>query len=206
MRVFLASCCLWGKDSKKNITAENVPSLKAQLSKHTIFHVLVPVRNWAKVISRHVDLDETLFEDGAAAGVITIKVNNKVFIYLLMFTWSINLELRLPKLEMMTDDWGVSGCILPEYIHNNNEYINVYLAKLASHRVILSGLTLRVQGVAECEQKFAVANYQPLSIHKMVYLSNLNGFILLDSCRNIPICGQWKDRARPSQTGLLMCL
>ena len=91
---------------------------------------------------------------------------------------------------MMTDDRGVSGSIPPEYIHNNSEYINAYLAKPASHRVILSGLTLRVQGVAECEQKFAVANYQPLSIHKMVYLSNLNGFILHDSCRNIPICGQ----------------
>ena len=77
---------------------------------------------------------------------------------------------------MMTDDLGVSGCILHN-IHNNNEYINVYLAKPALHRVILSGLTLHVQGVAECEQKLAVANYQPFSIHKMVYLINLNGFI-----------------------------
>ena len=98
---------------------------------------------------------------------------------------------------MMTDDRGVSGSILPEYIHNNNEYINVYLTKPASHRVILSSLTLCVQGDAECEQKLVVANYQPLSIHKMVYLSNLNGFILHDSRRNIPICGQRKDRARP---------
>ena len=66
---------------------------------------------------------------------------------------------------MMTDDRGVSGSILPEYIHNVNEYINVYLAKPASHGVVLSGLTLRVQGVAECEKIFATANYQPLSIH-----------------------------------------
>ena len=80
-------------------------------------------------------------------------------------------------MEMMTDDRGVSESILPEYIHNN-EYINVYLAKPASRRVILSGLTLCVQGVAECERKFDVANYQPLSIHKMVYLNNLNGFAL----------------------------
>ena len=91
---------------------------------------------------------------------------------------------------MMTDDRGVSGNILPEYIHNNNEYINVYLAKPASYRVILSSLTLCVQGVADCEQKLAVANYQPLSIHKMVYFSDQNGFILHDSRINIPICGQ----------------
>ena len=41
---------------------------------------------WNKDVADYVDLDETLFEDGAAAGVITIKVNINVFIYLLMFT------------------------------------------------------------------------------------------------------------------------
>ena len=86
MRVFLASSCLWGKDSKKNITAENVPSLKAQLSKHMPANDFRSISYWNKDVEDYLHLDETLFEDGAVAGVITIKVNINVFIYLLMFT------------------------------------------------------------------------------------------------------------------------
>ena len=41
---------------------------------------------WNKDVEDYLHLDETLFEDGAVAGVITIKVNINVFIYLLMFT------------------------------------------------------------------------------------------------------------------------
>ena len=76
MRVFLASCCLWGKDSKKKIIAEDLLSLKAQLSKHIPSNDFRSISYWDKDVEDYVDLDETLFED-EAAGVITIRVNTK---------------------------------------------------------------------------------------------------------------------------------
>ena len=63
-----------------------MPSLKAQLSKYMPANDFCSISYWNKDVADYVDLDETLFEDGAAAGVITIKVNIKVFIYLLVFT------------------------------------------------------------------------------------------------------------------------
>ena len=79
MRVFLASCCWWGKDSKKKIIAEDLLSLKAQLSKHIPSNELRSISYWDKDVDEYVDLDdETLFEDqDGAAGVITIRVNTK---------------------------------------------------------------------------------------------------------------------------------
>ena len=68
--------CVWGKDSKKKITAEDLPSLKAQLSKHIPANEIRSISYWDKDVEDYVDLDETLFED-EAAGVITIRVNTK---------------------------------------------------------------------------------------------------------------------------------